>query len=206
METRLRLEAVLRQDLAALNRAFIGMMRADYPAGLEEDLRVRLRGLDAAAAARLAELPFALFSFGFDAAEDWQRLLAAGVRERRPARAADPGLVSFTVLALAFSRQACLAHPSCAATWVGLPRDVGAHLVALGLGALGDLAPLACLRLRCRFARQPRVWASLVEACERDDRELTRVVCAMGLQWTIRRALGLGADSAAAARHGFRSG
>lgn len=204
METRQRLEAILRLDLTALNRAFVGIVMADGTAGLAADVRRRLRDLDAAALQRLADLPFALFSFGFDAAEDWRDLLESGVRECRPERSADPELVAFTVLALTFARQVSLAHPSRAATCVGLPRDVGAHLVSLGLGGLGALAPLACLRLRCRFARQPRVWAALVEACERDDRELMTVVCAMGLQWTIRCALGLGAGGAAG-RRGFRS-
>jgi hypothetical protein len=190
------------RDLAALNRKFLGLLGQGSGGGLGLDpaLRVRVAGLTPAAARRLATLPFALFGFRFAQPQEWAALLSLRVTE--PQAPAEPGLERFTLLALAVLRHQALYEPRRAAACLGLPEAIGLRLVEIEIGELEELAPAVAGRLRCRFVGLPGVWHALLAGCEEDDARLLELARALGLQWTIRRALGLGACRS---RRGFRS-
>lgn len=192
------------RDLAALNRKFLGLLGQGSGGGLglEHGLRLRVAGLAPAATRRLANLPFALFGFRFAQPQEWAALLSLRVTES--GAPVEPELERFTLLALAFLRHQALHEPRRAAACLGLPEAIGLRLVELEIGALEELAPAVAGRLRCRFTGMPGVWQAMLAGCEDDDARLLEVARALGLQWTIRRALGL-PQGACRSRRGFRS-
>ena len=196
-------EARMLRDLAALNRRFLAIasrgVSGPAPVGAEV-----ISALEPAAMARLAGLPFTLFSFGFGADRCWEVLCARGVRDAEGAGPEpDRARERFVLLGLAFLRQAVVQDACRAAVFAGVPRPIGTWLAELEFGDLVALAPTAAACLRWRFPAQARFWGELMRACRTPDEALLPVLRAAGVQWTIRRALAL-EEEACRRKVGFR--
>ena len=196
-------EGRMFRDLTGLNRRFLALAAGGVagPAAVSGPL---ISALDPGVRARLASLPFTLFSFGFGADRRWDVLCARGVQDAQPAGPQpDRARERFVLLGLAFLRQAVAQDASRAAAIGGVPGPIGAWLAELEFGDLVALAPIAASYLRWRFATHERFWGNLVRACRAPDEALLPVLRAAGVQWTIRRALAL-EESACRSRAGFR--
>jgi len=184
-------EARMFRDLAALNRRFLAIA-ARGVAGPAPVGAAVITALEPAARARLAALPFALFSFGFGADSCWDLLCARGVQDGESAGPEpDRARERFVLLGLAFLRQAVIQDARRAAVIAGVPGPIGAWLAELEFGDLVALGPTAASCLRWRFPAQERFWLELMRACRAPDEALLPVLRAAGIQWTIRRALAL---------------
>ncbi len=196
-------EGRIFRDLAALNRRFLAIAAGSVP-GPDAVGGAVISALAPGALARLASLPFALFSFGFGADRRWDVLCTRGVRDAEPAGPQpDRARERFVLLGLAFLRQAVAQDASRAAAIAGVPRPIGAWLSELEFGDLAAVGPVAASCLRWRFAAQEGLWRDLVRACRAPDEALLPVLRAAGVQWTIRRALAL-EEEAWRSRAGFR--
>jgi hypothetical protein len=191
-----------RQDLVDLNEAFLVVL-ADHPeAGAPVWLRPRLVRLEKPQRRRLAALPLALFSLGFEDAQAWERLLSPCVRDELSGGHAAGGVERFTLLALSIVRGLAQLAPRQASAWAGLPPATGTRLAALRLGELAAVAPRAAGKLRPRRAADTEWWLRLVDACQQGDERQLALLGGFGMQWTIRRSLGLAAPGRVA--RGFR--
>jgi hypothetical protein len=191
------------EDLEGLNRRFLAIAVKGVPGPPAVAIKA-LEGLDERARSRLVGLPFAIFSFGFGADDDWEAATLRGVEDADPPPATDPARERFVLLALAFLRQAVRLDARRAAALAGIPASTGRWLGQLEFGCLAALAPAASGALRWRFAAQGHLWAGLVESCREPAGGLFPVLRAAGLQWTIRRALELGREDCTC-RRGFRT-
>lgn len=181
------------RDLAALNAEFLGLVAAGVPVELPARAARRLSGLDVEVHQRLGALPFALFGYGFEDEPGWARLLSPGVRDLEPPYArGDAGVERFTLLALTTLRGFARIAPRSASAWSGLPVATRARLAELDIGLLPPVAALAAPRLRGHLALRECGWLQLLDAAEREDERQLELFAALGKQWTIRRALGIG--------------
>jgi hypothetical protein len=187
---------ILGRDLAELNDGFLELVVRGSDAGLPACVRERLRGLGKVPRRRLAAVPLALFSLGFEDEAAWAGLLSLGVRDLNPAyHACEPPVERFTLVALMALRGLARTAPQTASAWIGLPPETRSRLAATELGSLSLVAPLAACRLRGCFASREAIWLRLLDAAgSRDERQLG-VLAALGKQWTIRGSLGLSAPS-----------
>lgn len=184
---------VLGRDLAELNDGFLQLVAAGTAAGLSELVLTRLQALDPAARGRLAEMPFALFGFGFEDEAGWAQLLSPGVRDLAiDGLAPAPPAERFTLLALTALRGLVRIAPRSVLNWIGLPRETGQRLAAVEIGSLAPVAALAAHRLRGRLAPREMLWLRFIAAAEDRDARQLALLAAWGRQWTIRRSLGLG--------------
>ncbi len=184
--------AMMGSDLAELNEGFLALAVGGEALGLSDEVLARLTGLSSLRRQRLAAVPFALFSFGFEDRDCWTRMLSPGVRELcATAAVASPQVERFTLLALTFIRALARWAPQRASACVGLPWDTRERLAAFRIGELGLVASLAAVRLRGRLAGDETWWIRLLLACERADERQLGMLGDFGMQWTIRRALQL---------------
>lgn len=195
--------AGIGRDLTALNESFLYLLSDGPGMGLPPRVVGRLLALEAMPRRRLAAVPFALFSFGFEDGPAWTRLLSPGVRELcQQSPLPSPAAERFALVALTCIRSFIRVSPCRVSAWAGLPPDTRARLAGLEIATLRFVAPLAAAQLRGRFLPRDGLWLRLVDACERNDQRQLAILGAHGLQWTIRRSLGLGAPQASA--RGFR--
>lgn len=195
--------AGIGRDLTALNESFLLLLSDGTDMGLPSLVTARLQCLCRGSRQRLAAVPFALFSFGFEDGPAWVRLLSPGVRELQPeGPLPSPAAERFSLLVLTCIRSLVQVSPCRIAAWAGLPADTRTRLAGLEIATLRFVAPLAAAQLRGRFPPREGLWLRLAEACERNDSRQIAILGALGMQLTIRRALGLGAQQGSG--RGFR--
>lgn len=183
---------VFARDLAELNEGFLELVANGLESRLPESVAVRLQRLDSASRRRLGAAPFALFGFGFEDEADWAGLLSPGVRDLEPGyRPCALEVERFTLLALMVLRSCVRSAPRSVSAWVGLPSDTRKRLATQEIGSLGLVALLAAPRLRGRLAHREDFWLRYIDAASNNDEPQLKVLAAQGLQWTIRRSLGL---------------
>lgn len=193
----------LAGDLADLNEGFLSLVAQGVDTGLPDDVTRRLCGLAPPARRRLAAAPFAVFGFGFEDEEGWAGLLAPGVRDLEPGYVSQEPLAErFTLLALTALRGYVRVAPHRVAAWIGLPGGTRVRLAEVEISVLCAVAARAASRLRARFPARHALWGRIIDAATRGDERDLRLLSGLGMQWTIRRCLGLGALGRAA--RGFR--
>jgi hypothetical protein len=187
---------ILGRDLAELNDGFLELIVRGSDAGLSACVCAQLRRLGKGPRSRLAAVPLALFSLGFEDEAAWAGLLSIGVRDLNPAyQACEPPVERFTVIALMALRGLARTAPHTVSAWIGLPPETRSRLAAMELGSLSLVAPLAAGRLRGCFVSREAIWLRLLDAAGNNDERQLGVLAALVKQWTIRRSLGLSAPS-----------
>jgi hypothetical protein len=168
------LSAVLRRDLADLNSQYLelGLLPSLVPDprfGWSEAVRGCLHDTDAAARARIAGSPFALFEVALPAGP--HREPTPRVEDGLPSTAPDAcdgRVLSFAHQVVFMAWRLVEGAPLAARVVLGLPPVVEARLRELRPSQLASIAADPCL-IRPRWPRHARFWGMLAGAARRDS-------------------------------------
>ena len=139
----------------------------------------RIRELDAAGLAAVADCPYTLFNLRFEDADFWRGF---ALESAQPRQSAATERVSFVRMAVFLAWHLARSNELAASLVLGMTPDVQRAWREIPLSALERAAPGVLAHLQARWGRHPTFWIKLLSTAAPAARERAEAVRLLGLQ------------------------
>ena len=179
--TRAVLDEAALASIRETNRAFLALLAGagGESFGVNSVTAARIRELDDAALAAVADCPYTLFNLRFEDAEFWRH---CGLDAAPPWHNATAERVSFVRMAVFLAWHLARSNELASSLVLGMTPDVQSAWRAIPLSVLERAAPGVLPHLQARWGRHPTFWLKLLNAATPAARERGEAVRLLGLQ------------------------
>jgi hypothetical protein len=163
------------------NLAFLALLAGagSEALGIDPVAAARIRTLDAAALATIADCPYTLFNLRFEDADFWRGF---GLETAQPWQSAATERVSFVRMAVFLAWHLARSNELAASLVLGMTPDVQRAWRSIPLSVLERAAPGVLPHLQARWGRHPTFWIKLLSTAAPATRERADAVRLLGLQ------------------------
>jgi hypothetical protein len=179
------LDGVTLAAISEANGAFLELLAAsaeERPGatalGLPRAMALKVRALDSAARAQIADCPYTLFNLRFEEPAFWSSLL----RQRAPGGGEPAARVAFARTAVFFAWHLAHSNELAAALVLGMSTEVRRAFRAIPLSVLERATHVVLPHLTARFGTHPTFWQRLLDGAESRSAASAESARLLGLQ------------------------